>query len=154
MIWARTMNWQTDTQTQIIFDWADTKITMAITPELDTLVCKVIILLTILNTLQINNLNSLGCLTPLSLTNSPVSGIRAPVTIISNMASSGSPVRTVTINPRGLAIKPSPRPEKLSFITIKNPMEKNKIFISWTLVTWRVSEHGWTHERTLPWNMN
>ena len=86
--------------------------------------------LLILNALQINNLNSLGCLTPLSLTNSPVSGIRAPVTIISNMASSGSPVKTVTINPRGLAIKPSPRPEKLSFITIKNPMEKNKIFIS------------------------
>lgn len=80
----------------------------------------------------INNLNSLGCLTPLSLANSPVSGIRTPVTIISNMApsSSGSPMKTVTITPRGLTIKPSPGPEKLSFITIKNPMEKNKIFIS------------------------
>lgn len=81
----------------------------------------------------INNLNTLGCLTPLSLAASPVSGIRTPVTIISNMApsltsGSGSPMKTVTITPRGLAIKPGP--EKLSFITIKNPMEKNKIFIS------------------------
>lgn len=80
----------------------------------------------------INNLNTLGCLTPLSLANSPVSGIRTPVTIISNMApsltSGSSPMKTVTITPRGLTIKPGP--EKLSFITIKNPMEKNKIFIS------------------------
>lgn len=50
----------------------------------------------------INNLNTLGCLTPLSMTNSPVSGIRAPVTIISNMASSGSSMKAETINPRGL----------------------------------------------------
>merc|ERR1712045_914205 len=83
----------------------------------------------------IYNLNSLGCLTPLSLANSPVANIRTPVTIISNMASS-SPRKTVTITPRSLlssslTIKPSSSSsggsEKLSFITIKNPdMEKKQ----------------------------
>jgi hypothetical protein len=87
----------------------------------------------------INNLTSLTSLTPLSLINSPVANIRTPVTIISNMSSSprksvsmmnmnSSPKKTLLSS--NLTIRPSPGPEKLSFITIKNPAEKNKIFIS------------------------
>jgi len=77
------------------------------------------------------NLDSLTSLsgTAVTIVTKPLSAanLKSPVTILSNVNSS----KAVTINPKRTSSLLAPAGgEKLSFITIKNPLEKNKIFIS------------------------
>lgn len=74
-----------------------------------------------LNTSDLINIKAMTTITGRpSVTLSSVAHIKSPV-ILSNM---GSPIN---IKPRVTNIKTN---EKLNFITVKNPLEKNKIFIA------------------------
>jgi len=74
-----------------------------------------------LNTSDLINIKAMTTITGRpSVTLSNVANIKSPV-ILSNM---GTPIN---IKPRVNNIKSN---EKLNFITIKNPLEKNKIFLA------------------------